>query len=77
MTRRRVQQSRLRISVIVPVFDAERFVAATVWSVLRQTRAVDEVIVVDNGSTDRTAEIVSSIEAQRAEVGRRGGAGRG
>ena len=46
------------ISVIVPAFNAEPFLAETLASVQQQTFREFEVIVVDDGSTDRTSEIV-------------------
>jgi O-antigen biosynthesis protein len=49
------------VSVIVPCFNAERYVAATLRSVLDQTRPPAEILVVDNGSTDRSREIVEGF----------------
>lgn len=45
------------ISTTIPAFNAELFLAEAIESAIRQ---VDEVIVVDDGSTDRTAEIAQS-----------------
>ena len=48
----------MRISVVIPAYNAERTVGRAIDSVLAQTRAADEVIVVDDGSTDGTADVV-------------------
>lgn len=46
-------------SVVIPAFNAERTLAATLASVLAQTVAPAEVLVVDDGSTDGTAELAA------------------
>jgi glycosyltransferase involved in cell wall biosynthesis len=51
------------ISVVIPALNAERFIAEAIASVQAQTLAVAEVIVVDNGCSDRTAEIASEMGA--------------
>ena len=49
------------VSVIVPAFNMEQFICRTLESVLRQTHANIEVIVVDDCSTDRTRELTKII----------------
>lgn len=52
------------VSVIVPAYNAEAFIGQTLNSILSQTYKNIEVLVVNDGSQDRTAEIVKLI-AQR------------
>jgi glycosyltransferase involved in cell wall biosynthesis len=50
----------MKISVIVTVFNLEKYIAAALDSILSQTRPPDEVIVVDDCSTDNSAQIILS-----------------
>jgi glycosyltransferase involved in cell wall biosynthesis len=55
----------VRVSVIIPVHDAEAEVETAARSALASDLRELEVIVVDNGSTDRSATIVANIEDLR------------
>src|SRR5688572_2595746 len=55
------------ITTVIPAYNAELYLAETLSSLARQTRKPDRVIVVDDGSTDRTEEIVRNFEAIRCE----------
>lgn len=67
-----------RVSVIIPAFNQARFLDAAIGSALRQTYGDVEVIVVDDGSTDGTGELLSAYSrTPRIRVIRQANAGVG
>jgi Glycosyl transferase family 2 len=57
-----------RFSVVIAAFNAERTITAAVDSALSQTTPELEVIVIDDGSEDRTGEVVRSIADPRVQL---------
>ena len=53
------------VSIIITAYNAERYIKRAILSVLNQTRKDIEVVVIDDGSTDHTAEIVKSFRDSR------------
>jgi glycosyltransferase involved in cell wall biosynthesis len=56
------------ISVIIPVYNAEKTIVATIKSVLSQTFADIEVIIINDGSKDSTLEVLKSISDFRLKI---------
>lgn len=54
----------MNISIIIPVFNGEKFIAEAIDSVLNQTTKVDEIIVIDDGSTDNTVQVLETYSTQ-------------
>lgn len=53
--------SRAPVTVVIPAFNAAAYLAESIQSVRRQPVQPAEIIVVDDGSTDRTPEIAASL----------------
>ncbi len=59
----RSDQRPLTVSVIVPTYNRAAFVGAAIQSALDQSRVPDEILVIDDGSTDDTPEVLSQFAA--------------
>lgn len=59
-----------RVTAFIPAYNRERFIAAAVRSVLEQRYTDFELLVVDDGSTDRTADIVAGFDDPRVRLER-------
>lgn len=57
-----------KVSVIMPAYNAEKFIEGSVKSVLSQSHADLELIVIDDGSCDSTAEILRRMAAEDARL---------
>ncbi len=53
--------TKMYVSAIITAYNSEDFVAEAISSVLEQTCPVDEIVVVDDGSTDHTRDIVEQF----------------
>jgi len=56
------RSDRLRVSVIIPAYNAEATIVSTVKSALNQTRPPEEIIIVDDGSQDDTVKRVKKLD---------------
>ena len=53
------------VSVVMPAYNSEKYIAESIESVLNQTFKNFEIIVVDDGSTDNTRKIISDYKDNR------------
>jgi len=54
-----------KVSVVIPVFNGEKYIGEAIESVLRQTHKNLELIIVDDGSTDKTRQIIRRVQDSR------------
>lgn len=54
----------MKISVIIPVFNEEKYIATCLNCLIKQTEKPDEIIIVDNNCTDQTINIVKKFNHQ-------------
>ncbi len=57
-----------KVTVIIPVYNAEKYLADTLRSILSQTFTNFEVICIDDGSTDKSADILSMYEKKDKRI---------
>jgi glycosyltransferase involved in cell wall biosynthesis len=57
-----------KVSVIIPVYNVEKFIAATVFSVLAQTYTDFEILIIDDESPDRSVQICQQFADTRIKI---------
>lgn len=61
-------EDNIKLSIIIPLYNKEKYIQKTIDSVLSQDYPYFELIVVDDGSTDDSAEIVERIKDERVNL---------
>lgn len=57
-----------QISVIIPLYNKEQYIEATIRSVLSQDYKDYEIVIIDDGSTDKSCQVVNSIKDDRIRL---------
>lgn len=58
-------EKKLNITVLMPVYNASRYISNSIRSILNQTFREFEFLIIDDGSTDNSEEIISSFSDSR------------
>src|ERR1035437_2541592 len=56
------------VSIIIPAYNAEIFLEETVTSALASTYTLLEIIIVNDGSTDNTQQIIDKVKLEHPEI---------
>ena len=58
----------MRVSVLVTSYNYENYITETLTSLLEQTIPIDEIVVIDDGSTDGSLKIISQIAKRHKNI---------
>ena len=72
---KREREEFMKISAIIPTYNRRSYIARAIESVLAQTVPVDEILVIDDGSTDGTAEFLDERYGAQVHVIRQANTG--
>ncbi|EEV7095938.1 glycosyltransferase family 2 protein, partial [Escherichia coli] len=56
------------VSVLIPVYNAEKYIERSLNSIINQTYKNLEIIIINDGSTDRTLDIIRTFTEKRITV---------
>lgn len=63
-----VAENEIKVSVCVATYNGEKFIKEQINSILNQLAKIDEVIISDDSSSDRTVEIIKAINDPRIKI---------
>lgn len=63
-----MKQTAGTISVVIPCYNCQQYIGATLTSVLEQTLSPTEILVIDDGSTDGTMSVVEAFRQQDSRI---------
>ena len=62
-----LEKQQKKISVIIPVYNAEKYIRETLDSIIKQSYKNREIILIENGSKDRGPHIIQEYAAKYRE----------
>src|SRR5437763_2533378 len=64
----KTRATKMQISILIPCRNAERYIRSTLDSVCAQRDVDLEIVVIDDGSTDRSMDVVRAINDPRIRI---------
>jgi len=61
--------NKMKVSIIIPVYNSEKYIAECFYSILNQTEKNIEAIFVDDGSTDNSVEVMQKLIGENLNTG--------
>lgn len=58
----------MKISAVIPAYNAEEYIERSVASLIRQSQAIHEIIIIDDGSSDDTLKIVTDLQRTHEHI---------
>ena len=59
-----MESNKIKVSIIIPVYNTEKYIRQTVESIMSQTLKELEIIIINDGSTDESLKIVEKLALQ-------------
>ena len=72
-----LEKQQKKISVIIPVYNAEKYIRETLDSIIKQSYKNREIILIENGSKDRGPDIIQEYADKYPEIQIIKGSGKG
>lgn len=58
----------MKISAVIPAYNAQEYIEQSIASLIRQSQAVQEIIIIDDGSSDDTLNIVTDLQRTHEKI---------
>lgn len=63
-----MENEEIKVSVVIPVYNTEKYVREAVESIMNQTLRELEIIIINDGSTDNSLQVVEELAAADSRI---------
>jgi glycosyltransferase involved in cell wall biosynthesis len=64
-----MENKKIKVSVVIPVYNTEKYVREAVESIMNQTLRELEIIIINDGSTDNSLQVVEELAGRQSDTG--------